>query len=274
MRVVTSYCNLECQKIAWPTHKGPCKEAEVKKAEAAAKTVVEVSFSAAASASASTATSAAASAAAEATRIQTQCAAAGCGEPATKRYTLCAGAFYCGRKCQKAAWPAHKAACKIAEKQLAKIGSTVEIFDAKIAEYKRLAEAWNALAQQNLALCYFNGSGIAVDKVEAFKWYKRAAEAGHKETVFNIGVCYNIGKGIAVDKVEAFKWFTRSSETGLMEAQYYLGFCYETGSGVAVDIHAAAKWYKLIVEASTAGGDIELITLKATKDALARLSLD
>ena len=90
--------------------------------------------------------------------------------------------------------------------------------------------------------------------------------------MYYLGTCYDDGKGIAIDKVEAFKWFTRSSETGLVEAQYSLGFCYETGSGVAVDIHAAVKWYKLIVEASTAGGDIEPNTLKATKDALVRLS--
>ena len=37
-------------------------------------------------------------------------------------------------------------------------------------------------AYHNLALCYNIGKGIAVDKVEAFKWYTRAADAGNNTT--------------------------------------------------------------------------------------------
>ena len=42
--------------------------------------------------------------------IQTLCNA-GCGKIALERCSLCAGAKYCGRKCQKKAWPDHKEQC-------------------------------------------------------------------------------------------------------------------------------------------------------------------
>jgi TPR repeat protein len=49
----------------------------------------------------------------------------------------------------------------------------------RILHLSRDAEAGNAFAQGNLGLCYFYGSGIAVDKAEAVKWYNSAAEVGH-----------------------------------------------------------------------------------------------
>ena len=35
-----------------------------------------------------------------------------CGGPATERCAGCRGVHYCGRVCQKTAWPGHKAHCK------------------------------------------------------------------------------------------------------------------------------------------------------------------
>jgi hypothetical protein len=68
------------------------------------------------------------------------------------------------------------------------------------------AEAGDADAQFNLGVCYEMGSGVSVDKAEAFKWYKRAAEAGDEGAQFNLGHCYADGSGVAVDKAEAVKW--------------------------------------------------------------------
>ena len=75
----------------------------------------------------------------EADDIQTLCSA-GCGEVALERCSLCAGAKYCGRKCQKKHWPEHKGPCK-GVKLRNQIGNTIEIVDKKIEECKRDAEA-------------------------------------------------------------------------------------------------------------------------------------
>ena len=124
----------------------------------------------------------------EADDIQTLCSA-GCGEEALERCSLCAGAKYCGRKCQKKHWPEHKGPCKLAVELQNKIGDTIEVVDKEIERYKRYAEAGNAVAQFNLAQCFFNGTGITVDLREAVKWYIRAANGGYLDAQYNLGFC-------------------------------------------------------------------------------------
>ena len=177
---------------------------------------------------------------------------AGCGKLETERCTLCAGAFYCGRKCQRSAWPDHKGPCKIATADLANIGSTVEIFDAKIKGYKRDAEKGNSDAQYQLALCYENGTGIAVDTPEAVKWYKRGAEGGSAPAQSNLAICYATSTSIAIDNIEAVKWYTRAAERRNVNAQFYLAICYEKGTGITVDNHEAIKCYARAAEAGCA----------------------
>lgn len=50
------------------------------------------------------------------------------------------------------------------------------------------AEAGNASAQYNLGLSYRNGTGIAADKVEAFKWFTLAANAGYADGQAMLGL--------------------------------------------------------------------------------------
>ena len=45
-----------------------------------------------------------------------------------------------------------------------------------IASLRREAEQGNAIAQNNLGICYFEGEGIAEDHQEAVKWFRKAAE--------------------------------------------------------------------------------------------------
>jgi len=53
---------------------------------------------------------------------------------------------------------------------------------------------------------------------KAFTWYKRAAEAGNAIAQFNLGVCYDNGEGVAVNKIEADKWYERAAESGYAPA--------------------------------------------------------
>ena len=108
------YCAKECQSKMWQQHKGPCKEMATAREKAKAE-----------------ADEAAEKAEEEADDIQTLCSA-GCGEVALERCSLCAGAKYCGRKCQKKHWPEHKGTCKEGVKLRHLIGDTIEIVDKKI----------------------------------------------------------------------------------------------------------------------------------------------
>ena len=68
-----------------------------------------------------------------------------------------------------------------------------------ITEYKREAEAGNAIAKRNFGICYFNVAGVPADHREAVKWYKRAAEAENKEAMYNLSNIYEHGEGTAVN---------------------------------------------------------------------------
>ena len=236
--LIKFYCGKECQTRDWSQHKGGCKEiAAINKKKAEVELAKKLAHD-----------------------IQTLCAA-GCGEEALERCSLCAGAKYCGRKCQKKHWPEHKGQCKIAAEAVAKVGA--DNVDENIVYQKRLAEEGDLDAQYALGCYFLTGVGISEDKCEAFKWFKRAAESGHKESMHHCGIiCYSFGQGVDMDDHEGIKWFTRSSETGNAASQLCLGKIYEYGDGVTVDIHAAIKWYTL----ASKSGDLK------AKDALARLS--
>jgi TPR repeat protein len=138
-----------------------------------------------------------------------------------------------------------------------------------IAELQQKAQAGDAQAQFDLALCYANGDGVEKDEVLAFEWNKKSAELGHVDAQFALGLFYFIGNtelqnytlltnwtngkfinknidpafDLAVTQVLstkltqtnhalAFKWLKTSAEKNYAEAQYYLALCYFEGKGV------------------------------------------
>jgi hypothetical protein len=240
------YCGKACQSKSWKLHKGPCKEAvKVKEDAEKAKEAPPLSFSGV-------------------------FCAAGCGlqrgnpgVPQFLRCDRCLGAFYCSRECQLKAWPEHKGPCKEATATRSLMGKTsIADTDKLIAQHKKDAEAGDANAQYNLAVCYEKGTGVAIDQREAFKWYTRAAEAGHTNAQAFLGSCYDFGggvaNGVAVDKCEAVKWYKRAAEAGNTIAQYNLGNMYKNGEGVAVNKSEAFKWYKLAAEKGDANAQCNL----------------
>ena len=238
--LIKFYCGKVCQSRDWSQHKGPCKEIAVNNKKKAENELAEKL----------------------AHDIQTLCAA-GCGEVALERCSVCAGAKYCGRKCQKKHWPEHKEQCKVAAAVLTKIvEGDVGKLDNSIALTKSRAEEGHLDAQCLLGIHLLRGIGVSVDKCEAFKWFKRAVESGHIGSMHFYGHCYFYGQGVAKDVHEGIMWITRSAEAGYALSQYSLGIIYENDYGVPIDVRAALKWFTLASEA----GDLD------AKDALARLS--
>ena len=63
-----------------------------------------------------------------------------------------------------------------------------------------------ASAQNNLATCYYNGTGVDEDEEEAVEWYRKAAEQGLVSAQKRLAKCYEDGIGVERNGTEALKW--------------------------------------------------------------------
>ena len=83
------------------------------------------------------------------------------------------------------------------------------IYSEELVKY---AESGDAVAQCDLGVCYANGSGIAQDSYEAFKWFKLSAEKGNEDAMYYLGLCFSNGYGVSQDYGEAVKWWKKAAE--------------------------------------------------------------
>ena len=60
-------------------------------------------------------------------------------------------------------------------------------YKAALAEWRPLAQAGNARAQNFLGFMYDNGEGVLEDDLEAVKWYRLAAEQGNPKAQYGLG---------------------------------------------------------------------------------------
>ena len=86
------------------------------------------------------------------------------------------------------------------------------------------AKSGDAVAQNELALCYNEGKGVVQDHKEAVKWYRLAAEQGYARAQFNLGLMYDKGEGVIQDFKEAVRCYRLAAEKGNAPAQYNLGY--------------------------------------------------
>ena len=89
------------------------------------------------------------------------------------------------------------------------------------------ANAGNANAQNELAVCYVRGKGVNQSYTEAVNWFRKAAEQGLAEAQYSLWYCYYSGIGVNQDYVEAMKWLRKAAKQGNAEAQNSLGYYYE-----------------------------------------------
>ena len=128
-------------------------------------------------------------------------------------------------------------------------GSGVELNYEEAAKWYRLAaEQGNAYGQANLGWCYEHGCGVEQSDEEAVRLYRLAAEQGNAYGQGNLGWCYESGTGVEQDYKEAAKWYKLAADKGNAYAQNNLGACYQYGTGVEKSIEEAVKWYKLADE--------------------------
>lgn len=116
--------------------------------------------------------------------------------------------------------------------------------------YRKAAEEGDPDSQNNLAICYYNGSGkeIPPDYFEAASWFRKAAEQGYIYAQINTAHCYALGRGVPQNYVEAVNWYRKAAAKGNTVAQMNLGACYWKGEGVAQNHMEAANWFSKVAE--------------------------
>ena len=114
-----------------------------------------------------------------------------------------------------------------------------ESLNEEIAQiYLQAAELGNAIAQNELGNCYYNGKGVEKNIERAFEWYRIAAEQGLSEAQYNLARCFE-----KHHKKLSFIWMKKASEQSHITALYKMGEYYEYGTGVEIDIDISKQYY-------------------------------
>jgi len=100
---------------------------------------------------------------------------------------------------------------------------------------RRLADAGDVDAMEELGRRYIQGAGVAPDAAEGAKWMLRAAAKGSPRAMFNVGVMYERGFEVPTDPVKAVEWYRKAVAAGVPMAQHNLSLLMRDGSGTRAD---------------------------------------
>jgi len=96
-----------------------------------------------------------------------------------------------------------------------KIRNKRKVSKAEINCWLKAAEQGNAIAQNNLGVCYYYGNGIRKDYEKAADCFAKAAEQGNANAQKNLGLCYYDGEGVPQDYEKAVHWLAKATEQGM-----------------------------------------------------------
>lgn len=118
-------------------------------------------------------------------------------------------------------------------------------------EYFQLAaEAGNETACCNLAVSYFRGQDVPINKI--IRSLKIFADQGSARAQTVLGDFFKRGKGVEQDIKKAFELYNKAAEQNEPNALFNVGFCYETGENVPVDMKKAIEYYRKALNNSQA----------------------
>lgn len=116
------------------------------------------------------------------------------------------------------------------------------------------AEQGDADAQILLALTYYHGRGVEIDREEGLRWARLAAEQGNPRGQGLLAAAYHSGGGVEQDYDEAARWARLAAEQNNNTAQVVLGTLYMNGYGVEQDFVSAYVWLTIARDNGVAGG--------------------
>ncbi len=111
-----------------------------------------------------------------------------------------------------------------------------------------LAQTGNVLAQYNLGLMYYNGTGVEKDQSEAAQWYRRAADQGHANAQYYLGFCYANGLGVIKNDFEALRFYRLSTDQNHPSARESCEEMYKKKRGDGEEEEEAMRQYRIAAE--------------------------
>jgi TPR repeat protein len=85
--------------------------------------------------------------------------------------------------------------------------------------YRLAVEQNYCIAQFNLAVAHFNGTGVARDYIEAVRLLRLAAGQRSGDACYNLAMCYECGLGVEMNLEEAICWYRRAVDNNDMAAK-------------------------------------------------------
>ncbi|QQS10573.1 MAG: SEL1-like repeat protein [Rhodospirillales bacterium] len=110
-----------------------------------------------------------------------------------------------------------------------------ELPAVSIDALRRMAEAGDLDAIEELAFRYIRGTGVPADPVEGGRWLRRAADSGVVSAIFNVGVMLERGVGVPADPAGAREWYARAGAAGEPRGWNNLGMMLRDGIGGPAD---------------------------------------
>ncbi len=130
-------------------------------------------------------------------------------------------------------------------------GFSVHPAAAQFSELKRLAEAGDARAQNDLGVFYTYGiNGAPRDLAAALKWYAKAVAQNLPSAIGNLGYVYQQGLGCPKDEQKGLALIRQAVEAGDIHAMNHLAYAHMYGLGTERDEIKAAAIYR---QAATSG---------------------
>jgi len=131
------------------------------------------------------------------------------------------------------------------------------IYVAEWSRLKHLAAEGNAEAQFQLGNMYYlppKHSGIPKNFTKAFNLFEQAANQGHVTAQHNLAVLYYRGEGVGIDRVKAIAWFILAKDNGSKSAAKHLAeLNYDLDSDTKAQVQLTTRQIKnQIQQAKTA----------------------
>ena len=126
--------------------------------------------------------------------------------------------------------------------------AVAQVDQFKLKQVLQEANAGDISACAYLGKMYYEGTGVAQNYNEAFKWYQKAADNGVTGAYTWLGVMYYNGQGVAQNYQKAFLWTKKAAENGAADAYVGLGVMYCKGQGVAQNYGEAIQWFQKAVD--------------------------
>ena len=117
----------------------------------------------------------------------------------------------------------------------------------------------DAAAMYDVAVCYYNGKGVAKNERESFNWLLKSAQKGYVDAMVEVGYDYFYGIGVEADDEEGFEWMLKAAKAGDLEAMEYVAEDYL----IYGDKDEAYTWYS---KAAGKGSKTAVEALKKMKE--------